>query len=76
MKTVNITIPEELYQKILESADAAANRPVVDTVEYMNWYDNRTSDGGNFDDCYENGLSDGYEDLAAEIYHAMSGVSA
>lgn len=71
MSTVTITIPEDLYQTILKSADELAKRPDPESDEYAEWYENRTSDGGNFDDCYNNGVSDGYADLGAEIYHRM-----
>lgn len=71
MKTVTIEIPEDLYRTILNSADKVAERPDPESEEYQEWYENRTHDGGNFDDCYENGLHDGYADFGAEIYHRM-----
>ena len=69
-KTYVLRIPESLFNRLTADAKIADSFPDVDSVdteEYCEWYENRTSASGNFDDCYNNGVRDGEALLSREL---------
>lgn len=58
-----LTISDELYQRLVELSNSQTC-PEKSDDEYFNAYE---WSGGNFDDAYADGVSDGYIELAREI---------